>query len=167
MSGRASYVGTAVVWICAFAFLGLPTAYVVGAAIAGAFALAGVELASWFGIAAALLALLVGVKAADEATRVRLHGWQELHRGSFARVVVRHALLAVPAVVLLAFLVATAVGLGTSLREIGSPLGLALFAAVVGSIAFVAVRTVRSFLEGRREALDGDEEQSTSSRVLR
>lgn len=58
----------------------------------------GVELTGNGGLFVSTIALLVGLKTAIEAARVRLHGFGELHRGSNVRRLGRHALLAVPVV---------------------------------------------------------------------
>ncbi len=73
----------------------------IAAVAGGAYAVAGalgVELTGNGGLFVSTIALLVGLKTAIEAARVRLHGFGELHRGSNVRRLGRHALLAVPVV---------------------------------------------------------------------
>lgn len=157
MSDRASYATTAGTWAAAFVLLGLPTASVVvtlGAVVTLPLGLDPpwyVDLIVWGA------AILVGAKAADEATRVRLHGWREIHRGSSARVLAGHVLLAVPALLGLGFLCLTLVGVAAAFRDLHEPAAVALFLVVAAVLLFVTVRTVRAFREGRREATDGDD----------
>lgn len=153
MTERRSYAVTASVWLGALVVVGLPTI----AGVAWSIQFVAVELLgtnpSWpLEVAAAVLAILLGVTAAGEATRVRLHGWQELQRGPPARRALRHVALGLPALALLALSLGIAVS--AAFEAAGDATGLVLGVLVAsGAItAFVVVRAVRAFREGRRDA---------------
>ncbi|MFC4987128.1 hypothetical protein [Saliphagus infecundisoli] len=102
------------------------------------------------GGAVTLLAVALGYVTAMEIARVRLHGFDELDRGSWPRRIARHAVLAavsLAAGVVLADLLVegVAVGIGN-----GQPVVAAGAAASLVALAWVTVRSLRAFRGGVR-----------------
>lgn len=100
--------------------------------------------------AVTLLAVGCGYVTAMEIARVRLHGFDELHRGSRPRRIARHAVLAtvsLAAGVALADLLTEGVTVGIGN---GQPVVAAGAAASLVALAWVAVRSLRAFRGGIR-----------------
>ena len=98
-----------------------------------------------------LFALALAYLTAMEVTRVRLHGFEELKRGSGVRRTVRHGLLAV---VCLAALAALASLLYEALLygvEQGDSVFLALAVATTLALLWVVVRSAKAFVQGTRD----------------
>lgn len=114
--------------------------------------LAPLSLAGVTRLVAIVVGAAVGVKVALEATRVWLHGWEELLRGTPARRRLRHAILLLPgvAVGVLAVLVVGGGLTDPAARE--EPWILVLVGAVGVSVSWVLARTVLAYREGRRQA---------------
>lgn len=166
MSERESHAVTAAVWIGSLVVVGGPTASLVGgAAMLGLDALPLAVDDRWIEAASALAGLAIGLVTATEVAYVRVHGWDVLQRGTRRRRLLRHGVLAIPALVLLAVLAATTLAMVRFL-SVDSPAGVAVALASALVFGFVLLRVVRAFLAGRRAALDS-EERRIASRILR
>lgn len=156
MADRPTYGRATVLWIASALTYGLGTFVAVGF---GVLMLLGNEpLGPVATLLALLVPLLVAAKVTDEATRVRLHGWTELRRGSPGRRLLRHAILLLPVAIVGGLGLLVVLGTVTSLPTLlGDPTGryswavwvLGAFALVFGWVLF---RTVTAYREGRYEA---------------
>lgn len=154
MSDRESYAITAAVWLGSLVVVGGPTFAVTSAALGAVtdpltgpetpgIAVLGLLLVTF------LVPLAISLSAASETVRVRLHGWDELQRGSVRRRVLRHAVLAVPALAVLLFLGATAVEITTDGFEDHVATSLTVLALLGFGLVLILVRSARAFLAGR------------------
>lgn len=166
MTERESRAVTTAVWVGSLVLVGGPAAALVWSGASFGLSLLPVRVGDpWLGIAGGVVALAIGLVTATEVAFVRLHGWAVLQRGTLRRRLLRHGVLAIPSLVLLASFVRIAAELFVY-APAGSAVGVLAALATTVVVLFVLVRVARAFLAGRREALDSGEAR-IASRVLR
>lgn len=144
----------AAVWSGALVLAGVPTIAIVATAMEAALSTASVPRPAWVQVLLGVVAVAIGLQVATELARVRLHGFQELHRGSGARTLGRHAILLVPAVGFLWYMGAIVfVEVAAEVEGLTDPVGVVAFGLLAPVFGFVVVRIGRSFLAGREAGL--------------
>ncbi|WP_248516044.1 hypothetical protein [Salinarchaeum laminariae] len=152
MTDREQYATTAAVWVGSLVLVGVPTMAVVGRSANAVLSRASVPRPPVLLLAVGVLSIAVGLTVATELTRVRLHGFASLHRGSIARTIGRHTVLLVPAVAFLWYAGVTVFSeIAAEVGGSASPAGAVGFGGVALTFVYVAYRCVRAFVDGRRE----------------
>jgi len=153
MVERERYGITVAVFAGALVLVALPTAALLAGSLDAILRAVGIARPPPLQLVVGLLSISFGLKVATELTRVRLHGFAELHRGSPRRVLARHAMLAVPALVVIGYLGFLVVALAMEASRDANGLVVALFVATVVFFAVLVRGTLQAVLAGRRDAI--------------
>lgn len=152
MTEREHYGITAAVWVGSLVLVGVPTMALVSTVIGAVFSATTLPQSPVVQLGIGILAVAVGLTVTTELTRVRLHGFNEFHRGSPARSLLRHAILAVPVVFVVGYLGYLVVTVAVHVRDRGGDwFVLVAFGATFATFVFLVVRIVQSFRVGRTE----------------
>lgn len=154
MTDREHTAIVAAVWFGAFVLVGVPTMAIVATVLSAAGSTAPVPRSAGLQLLLGVVAVAIGLQVATEIARVRLHGFESLHRGSSARTFGRHAILLVPAVGFLWYMGAIVfVEITAEVEGLTDPVGVVAFGLLAAVFGFVVVRIGRSFLAGREAGL--------------
>lgn len=152
---RQNYIVSSAVALGAFLLFG-PLTYVMvvhASEIIGRVAGVNVPFTGTLGLIVSLSAILIALAVVTEITRVRLHGYAELGRGTSGRQLVRHILLVVP-------VVAALIVAGEFIYEMfhwglarESVVILGIVAIVVLALTFMIVRSSTAFYRAWRQTV--------------
>lgn len=153
MADRRSYAITAAVWLGSLVLVGVPTLAILSTTRGAVLFELGIDPGPWLLVAIAFVEIAVSVYTVNVVTRVRLHGYRDLHGRSAIRTLARHVVLVVPAAVVVGFVgyLVLALGAGIGANGGGDPLVLASFAIAVVAFLVLVGRTATALRSGLRE----------------
>jgi hypothetical protein len=149
-SEEPSYLVAAAVNLGAVLLVGFPAAAITAAGASSLANLAGIAVPTAVAASDGLLAFAVALFVGREAALVRLHGFGALRRSTSGWNVLRHAVLAVPAVAAVVHLTRLVVAGGTTAGE-GGTVGGVWPAVVLGVVVLAGIAVVaRAVADGYR-----------------
>ncbi|GAB3681484.1 hypothetical protein GCM10028857_05780 [Salinarchaeum chitinilyticum] len=153
MVDRESSVITAAVWLGSLVLVGVPTLAFLSATRRVVLSELGLDPVPWLLLAIGIVEIAVALYTANLVTRVRLHGYRELHHRSTSRTLVRHAVFVVPAALVVGFVGYLVLAIGAYIEAEGGagPLTIVGFALAVVAFALLVVRSAAALWSGRMD----------------